>query len=1273
MNIILYVCNYTFDDVFVALKRSHSLGHYMRDLYESKKYMYRPYDDENWPPFSFDVVVSVAMITYKEKRTEKQFIKIIKIAERHRAGTAEVDRLTSENEEPSPTKRRRLNYTVFRKLADVFAAFQDNKGIPSKPPKRILIEGAPGIGKTVLAKDIAYRWSIGEILKDVQVLFLLFLRDPKLQQIKTQKELIEFIGMGDLSNERIASYTAQLEDTKHICFLLDGYDEFPDKREQQSFLVDLIHGGAFFDAVIVITSRPNSTLQIHHIIDKKIEILGLPKKERDDYISQSLSDEKRVELERYLTLHPIINGFCYFPLYLAILLFLFDQGTLPESLTEMNDSFIAHTAYRHLSRLHCIPPNTVIKTLKDLSELYPDFVNKLCLLAFNGLVSDKLVFSLEELGDDSFRDDVTKRDETRNGFGLLQVADHYHRKGPGQTTSFNFIHFTIQEYMAACYVSTLSHQEQSDKMQSTFWEHRFSFMWMMYVGLVGIKNSVFVNFISGGNVYQKRSGLKLLDTILKDKRKRLQLFQCYMEVKGSAEMPKTISSMFTKGTVRFAKVTLLPHHVSYLTSFMSTSTMQWTTLDLSSSKLDDAAMNILEQFVVDCTQKVSSITYVDISGNPSSPWCVYCAIISCCQVTSLTLFGDYEHSIKSSIKTLTDSLQRNDKLRKLSLFGISDSDLLSFDETFCFCVQQSLEAFNLSWKKAVNENVLIEAVVKENVLIEAKQGFVTDKMCPNNNALVIKVLNDKSYCATPFFMNASSCNISDLEVAFMAFGLQYNTTLRKLHLCDNKITDNGVMALASSLIKNRTLQDLNISKNSVTNVGVIKLLDSIQINKTLQILNISNLSISDESVEAICSVFKTNDTLLNFSLSKSKISREGSKDILGALQFNSAICFLDISESSMCDEAASILGDCLRNNILKEVNVSGNEISDKGTISLANAIKDNASLCKLNISSNMITSEGLVCFLDAVKQNSNLKLQHLLVQSNNITESGWTSIKNCTIQMSLKIDGSWNKICMQKRPLVIIKTTFINGDNNSCNEEEVMIRDITDAEHRASLISSCLAEDKHVKEIVLTKLELTAKGACKLAKAIAHNDVLENLDISRNIIGDDGIYTISASLYNTDSFDKVNKTLTLFNVSDNNITSEGAKYLAKALESNESLKTLNISHNNISDEGVVAILTSCSCLLSVNLSNNCITRNGAGQITKALQFNRCLTDVNLYENSLTNQVSFHETILDAMEDNITITKLTLPWLHDSNSCSHIKHKLDQLNEHREKEKLLCVF
>jgi len=47
-----------------------------------------------------------------------------------------------------------------------------------------------------------------------------------------------------------------------------------------------------------------------------------------------------------------------------------------------------------------------------------------------------------------------------NGFGLLQAVQHYTLCGAGSTTSFSFLHLTIQEFLAAYYVSTLPSNEQ---------------------------------------------------------------------------------------------------------------------------------------------------------------------------------------------------------------------------------------------------------------------------------------------------------------------------------------------------------------------------------------------------------------------------------------------------------------------------------------------------------------------------------------------------------------------------------------------------------------------------------------------------------------------------------------------------------------------------------------------------------------------------------------------------------------------------------------------
>lgn len=48
----------------------------------------------------------------------------------------------------------------------------------------------------------------------------------------------------------------------------------------------------------------------------------------------------------------------------------------------------------------------------------------------------------------------------------------------------------MQEFLAAHHVSTLPINEQLDLLQQTFWDDLFNYMWVMYVGIVGIHSEV---------------------------------------------------------------------------------------------------------------------------------------------------------------------------------------------------------------------------------------------------------------------------------------------------------------------------------------------------------------------------------------------------------------------------------------------------------------------------------------------------------------------------------------------------------------------------------------------------------------------------------------------------------------------------------------------------------------------------------------------------------------------------------------------------------------
>ena len=133
--------------------------------------------------------------------------------------------------------------------------------------------------------------------------------------------------------------------------------------------------------------------------------------------------------------------------------------------------------YKHLRKQRQLS-YIKIEKITDLPEPELTIVYQLSKLAYNRLCDSKLVFMYEELkkvcpGVDDIPGAIS-------GFALLQSVECHHHKAAGKSISLNFLHFTMQEYLAAFHVSTLPSMQQSSLVKNTFWDGQFNNMWIMY-------------------------------------------------------------------------------------------------------------------------------------------------------------------------------------------------------------------------------------------------------------------------------------------------------------------------------------------------------------------------------------------------------------------------------------------------------------------------------------------------------------------------------------------------------------------------------------------------------------------------------------------------------------------------------------------------------------------------------------------------------------------------------------------------------------------------
>ena len=221
----------------------------------------------------------------------------------------------------------KITYRAYGKAMTVVKNYRVLFNEHSQVPNKILAKGDPGMGKTTLAKKIAWDWAKGHFRKISMVLFLylkLVHPNDSLENVMFE-QIPELSGLG-VTQRELESF---LEHFGRQCLLIcDGLDEHAMGSNKD--VLKVIRHEKYLDCNVLLTSRPHSTIDVQKHFDTIISVEGFTRKEARKFASCIVLDRKKVE--QILDFNPAGSkqevSLCRVPILLSFICILVRENAL---------------------------------------------------------------------------------------------------------------------------------------------------------------------------------------------------------------------------------------------------------------------------------------------------------------------------------------------------------------------------------------------------------------------------------------------------------------------------------------------------------------------------------------------------------------------------------------------------------------------------------------------------------------------------------------------------------------------------------------------------------------------------------------------------------------------------------------------------------------------------------------------------------------------------------------------------------------------------------
>ena len=699
--------------------------------------------------------------------------------------------------------REKTRGTVTDKMVEMSDIFQSHEECEN--PKKVLIEGDPGMGKTTYCNKLAYDWAsmepeAGDCFPNFKMVLLLRCRDMS-SNSNLRKDICEQILPSDIDEEDEKVFFKWIKHHQSaVLVVLDGLDELPNERWSEA--EQLIQGGSaiFSQCHLVVTARHEAGIKARKSCDSLLEIVGFTKSDACDFIlkyfkNKGKEGEKMAQtlsnrLEKDKSLEELIAN----PLNTALLCLLIEcsDGILPEKKTTLYMDIVEYVLTRYTEK-----KNLRLETDQNPTKVYEQQLKHLGSIALKGLFQQTMYFEKHQLG--SHENDLP-------GFGFLSLQHGTNRRRP--CLYYAFMHKSFQEHFAAFYLCCRLLSEEMSPEDLAADDRYFSDLKQVLLFTCGLLAEA-----------SKEKAMALIQSLAahidgRDQRKVLVAVECIKECKKEgSNFHLDLARTFGK-SLRLQWVYAGGGNLGYvecdIIAKMLTENTTVTDLDLSFNKLgSEGADKICEML---CNN--NTLTRLDLSRNELGSECAAKICEMLCNNNTLTILHLFGNKLDSEgADKICEMLCNNNTLKCLDL---SENNLDSE------CADKICEGL-------CNNNTLRYLQLCYNELDSECADKICEMLCNNNTLTHLNLYGNKLDSEGADKICEMLCNnntLTDLDLSLneldsecadkICEGLCNNNTLTHLRLYGNKLDSEGADKICEGLCNNNSLTRLDLSDNNIS-------------------------------------------------------------------------------------------------------------------------------------------------------------------------------------------------------------------------------------------------------------------------------------------------------------------------------------------------------------------------------------------------------------------------------------------------------------------------